>query len=147
MGARAFTLAALASLVLAAICRYTMPTLLFGDDERKLLRTTRLTLVLLLLAWGPFAAFQFGHMTGLDTLFIISGQQGLLNAVLPEQGVPLLALVQLSAIWFGALMAAVTLLGMGWRVQRERASIAGRNWYLVFGVCLFYPLLNSWIVL
>jgi len=45
------------------------------------------------------------------------------------------------------LMAVVTLLGMGWRVQHEKASIAGRNWYLVFGVCLFYPLLNSWIVL
>jgi transcriptional regulator with AAA-type ATPase domain len=147
MGARAFTLAALASLVLAAICRYTLPTLLFGDDERKLLSTTRLTLVLLLLAWGPFAAFQFGHITGLDSLSVISGQQDLLHAVLPEQGVPLLALVQLSAIWFGALMAVVTLLGMGWRVQRERASIAGRNWYLAFGVCLFYPLLSSWIVL
>jgi polyferredoxin len=146
-GANAFTLSALVSLVLAAICRYTMPTLLFGDDEQKLLRTTRLTLVLLLLAWGPFAAFQFGHMPGLDTLFIISGQQKLLPAFLPEQGLPLVALVQLSAIWFGALMAVVTLIGMGWRVQRERASIAGRNWYLVFGVCLFYPLLNSWIVL
>jgi PAS domain S-box-containing protein len=146
-GAKAFTLSALVSLVLAAICRYTMPTLLFGDDEQKLLRTTRLTLVLLLLAWGPFAAFQFGHMTGLDSLFIISGQQDLLPAFLPEQGVPLLALVQLSAIWFGALMAVVTLIGMGWRVQRDRASIAGRNWYLAFGVCLFYPLLNSWIVL
>jgi hypothetical protein len=146
-GANAFTLSALVSLVLAAICRYTMPTLLFGDDEQKLLRTTRLTLVLLLLAWGPFAAFQFGHMPGLDTLFIISGQQKLLPAFLPEQGLPLVALVQLSAIWFGALMAVVTLIGMGWKVQRERASIAGRNWYLVFGVCLFYPLLNSWIVL
>jgi hypothetical protein len=132
---------------LAAICRYTLPTLLFGDDEQKLLRTTRLTLVLLLLAWGPFAAFQFGHITGLDTLFVVSDQQGLLNAVLPEQGIPVLALVQLSVIWFGALMAVVTLLGMGWRVQQERANIAGRNWFLAFGACLFYPLLNSLIIL
>jgi PAS domain S-box-containing protein len=146
-GAKAFTLSALVSLVLAAICRYTMPTLLFGDDEKKLLRTTRLTLVLLLLAWGPFAAFQFGHITGLDTLFVISDQQNLLHDILPVQGIPLLALVQLSVIWFGALMAVVTLVGMSWRVQRERASIAGRNWYLVFGVCLFYTLLNSWTVL
>ncbi len=147
LGAKAFTLAALAALVLAAICRYTLPTLLFGDDEQKLLRTTRLTLVLLLLAWGPFAAFQFGHITGLDTLFVVSDQQGLLNAVLPEQGIPVLALVQLSVIWFGALMAVVTLLGMGWRVQQERANIAGRNWFLAFGACLFYPLLNSLIIL
>jgi hypothetical protein len=35
---------------------------------------------------------------------------------------------------------------MGWRAQHERAGIAGHNWYLFFGVCLFYPLLNSWIV-
>jgi hypothetical protein len=132
---------------LAAVCRYTLPTLLFGDDERKLLSTTRLTLVLLLIAWGPFAAFQFGHITGLDTLFLISGHQGLLRGVLSEHGVPLLALVQLSAIWFGALMAVVTLLGIGLRKHGERTRIAGPNWSLFFGICLFYPLLNSLIVL
>ena len=71
----------------------------------------------------------------------------MLSTVLPEHGVSLLALVQLGVIWFGALMAGVTLLGMGWRAQREKAGIAGRNGYLVFGVCLFYPLLNSWLVL
>jgi hypothetical protein len=53
----------------------------------------------------------------------------------------------MEVIWFGALMAVVTLIGMGWRVQQEKTSIAGRNWYLALGVCLFYPLLNSWIVL
>jgi hypothetical protein len=146
-GARAFTLSALASLGLATICRYTLPTLLFGDDEQKLLGTTRLTLVLLLLGWGPFAAFQFGHITGLDSLFIISGKQDLLGALLPEKGLPLLAFVQLSAIWLGALMAAVTLLGIIWRKQHEKARVARNIWYLVFGICLFYPLLNSWIVL
>jgi PAS domain S-box-containing protein len=146
-GAGAFTLSALASLGLATICRYTLPTLLFGDDEQKLLGTTRLTLVLLLLGWGPFAAFQFGHITGLDSLFIISGKQDLLGALLPEKGLPLLAFVQLSAIWLGALMAAVTLLGIIWRKQHEKARVARNIWYLVFGICLFYPLLNSWIVL
>jgi uncharacterized membrane protein len=147
MGKGVFTGAVLASVVLAAVYRYSLPTLLFKDDELKLLRTTRVTLVLLLLAWGPFAAFQFAHLPGIDTLFILSGQQSMLYSFLPQDGVSLLALVQLGVIWFGALMAVVTLLGMSWRVQRERASIAGRNWYLVFGVCLFYPLLNSWIVL
>jgi hypothetical protein len=147
MGATAFTLAALTALALAAICRYTLPTLLFGDDERKLLDTTRLVLVLLLLAWGPFAAFQFGHLAGFDTLFIISGQKGLLQTVLPEQGISLLVLVQLSSIWFGLLMAVITLLGLSWRVQREKDGIAGRKAYWIFGVCLCYSLLNSWIVL
>jgi len=104
-------------------------------------------IALLLLAWGPFMAFEIAHLPGFNTLFILSDQQSMLYAVLPENGTPLLALVQLGVIWFGALMAVVTLLGMGWRVQRERIPIAGRTWYLVFGVCLFYPLLNSWIVL
>jgi len=147
MGARVFTLAALASLLAAAICRHTLPTLLFGDDEQKLIGTTRLTLVLLLIAWGPFAAFQFAHLTGLDTLFLISGQQGFLHAVLPERGVPLLALVQLSTIWFGALMGVVTLLGIGLRTHHARIGIAGHNGYLFLGICLLYPLLNSLIVL
>jgi hypothetical protein len=147
MGNGVFTVAVLASLVLAAVCRYTLPTLLFQDHELKQLRTTRLILVLLLLGWGPFAAFQIAHLPGFDTLFILTDQQSMLNAVLPEQGISLLALVQLGVIWFGALMAGMTLLGMGWRAQHERTGIAGYNWYLVFGVCLFYPLMNSWIVL
>jgi len=147
MGNGIFTVAVLAALALAAVCLYTLPTLLFQDHELKQLRTTRLTLVLLLLAWGPFAAFEIAHFPGFDTLFILTDQQSLLYAVLPEHGVPLLALVQLGVIWFGALMAVVTLLGMGWRVQQEKTRIAGRNWYLVLGVCLFYPLSNSWIIL
>jgi transcriptional regulator of aromatic amino acid metabolism/polyferredoxin len=147
IGNGTFTLAVLACLGLAAVGRYTLPTLLFQDHELKQLRTTRLVLALLLLAWGPFMAFEIAHLPGFDTLFIFTDQQSMLHAVLPEHGVPLLALAQLGVIWFGALMAAVTLLGMGWRVKRERTGIAGRNWYLVFGVCLFYPLLNSWIVL
>jgi transcriptional regulator of aromatic amino acid metabolism/polyferredoxin len=147
MGNGVFSGATLASVALAAVCRYSLPTLLFKDDELKLLRTTRLTLVLLLLAWGPFAAFQLAHLPGIDTLFILSGQPGMLAAVQLPAGISLLALVQLGVIWFGALMAVVTLLGMGWRVQREKTRIAGRNWYLVFGICLFYPLANSWIIL
>jgi DNA-binding NtrC family response regulator len=147
MGNGVFTVAVLVSLGLAAVCRYTLPTLLFQNHELKQLRTTRLILVLLLLGWGPFAAFQIAHLPGFDTLFILTDQQSMLYAVLPEHGVSLLALMQLGVIWFGALMAVVTLLGMGWRVQQENTRIAGRNWYLVLGICLFYPLLNSWIVL
>jgi polyferredoxin len=142
-----FTVAVLACLGLAAVCRYTLPTLLFQDHELKQVRTTRLTLALLLLAWGTFMAFEIAHLPGIDTLFILSDQQSMLTTLLPERGVPLLVLVQLGVIWFGALMAVVALLGMGWRAQRDKTRIAGRIWYLVFGVCLFYPLLNSWIVL
>jgi transcriptional regulator of aromatic amino acid metabolism/polyferredoxin len=147
MEENAFTWSVLASLVLAAICRYTLPTLLFGDHELKQLRTTRLILVLLLLSWGAFAAFQLSHLPGFNALFIISGQQGLFHAFLPESGISLLALIQLSVIWFGALMAVIALLGIGWWAQRENVRIAGRSWYLTFGVCLIYPLLISWIVL
>ena len=88
MGQGVFTGAVLVSVVLAAVCRYSLPTLLFKDDELKLLRTTRLTLVLLLLAWGPFAAFQFSHFPGIEALFIITDQQSMLTAVLPQHGVP-----------------------------------------------------------
>ena len=147
MGEGNFTWAALASIVLAAICRYTLPTLLFGDHEQKLFRTTRLIMVLLLLSWGPFAAFQLGHLPGFDTLFIISGQQGFLQSLLPEQGISLLALVQFSAIWFGALMAFAALIGIALRVQSEEGNLVGRSWYFIFGACLLYPILNSWVVL
>jgi transcriptional regulator of aromatic amino acid metabolism len=142
-----FTWAALASVGVSLICYFTLPTLFFGDHKLKTLRTTRLILVLLLLGWGVFAAFQFSQLPGFDELFIISGQQGLFHAFLPQQGISLITLMQLGVIWFGALLAVVALIGMSWRVQSERVKIEGRSWYFVFGACLLYPLLNSWIVL
>ena len=143
MGVNPFSLAALFSLLLAAICRYSLPTLLFGDDENKLLDTTRLSLVLLLLAWGPFAAFHFGHLAGLDTFFVVSNLQGLT----PTQGISVLLLVQLSAIWFGTIIAIITLLGLSRVVVDAMTSITRQKSYLFIGVCLFYSILNSWIVL
>ncbi len=147
MGSTVFTLVLLSCLAMAAVCHYKLPTLLFGDDQQKLLNTTRLILVLLLLAWGPFAAFQFGHIVGLNTLFIISDQQEVFHALLPEKGVSLLALVQLSVIWFSVFIASVTLFGLGWRIRHDGGNIAGRKPYLILSICLFYTLLNSWLVL
>ena len=43
--------------------------------------------------------------------------------------------------------AWLVLLGMAWRVQREKTRIARHNLYLIFGLCLLYPILSSWIVL
>ncbi len=147
MGEKTFTLAVLAAFSSAAICRYFLPTLLFGDHELKLLHTTRLILVLLLLSWGPFAAFQFGRLPGFNTLFITAGHGGLLGGLLPEHGISLIFLMQLGAIWFGALMALAVLIGLGRRVQGDGGGIAGHVRYFVWVVCWLYPLLNSRIVL
>ena len=147
-GPLALTTATLSSLLFAAICRYTLPKLLFGNDENSLLSTTRFTLVLLLLAWGPFAAFQFGHIAGLDTLVVTSlSPQNLLNTLFPSQGLPLLALVQLCAIWFGALISAVTLLGLCWKDRSKQSVVSGQSSHLFFGFILAYALLSSWIVI
>lgn len=143
----AVSLAIIASFIFAVICRRTLPTLLFGDDENKLLGTSRIILVLLLLAWGPFAAFQYDHVFGLDTLFITSGEQNQLYHILPEKGIPLLSIIQLSAVWFATLLGVITLFGIGSRAEQGWSGIAVRNSYLVYGACLLYPLFASWIIL
>ena len=146
-GPLALTTATLSSLLLAAICRYSLPKLLFANDENSQLSTTRLTLVLLLLAWGPFAAFQFGHIAGLDTLVVTSlSPQNMITTLFSDHGLPLLALVQLCAIWFGALISAVTLLGLSWQDRRKQSAVLGHSSYLFFGFILAYALLCSWIV-
>ncbi len=147
MGANTFTLAIIASLIVAIFCYYTLPTLFFGDDVKKQLSTTRIFFVLLLLSWGPFAAFQFGHLTSLENIFIKSGQQESFSFTILQQGIPLSLIVKLSSIWFGALMAGVALLGIGWKKRKENSRRARIVSYLIFGICLIYPLLNSWIVL
>lgn len=148
MGPSVLTLATVGALLLAAICRYTFPKLIFGNDENSILNTTRLTLVLLLLAWGPFAAFQFGHIAGLDTLVVISSApQNLINTLLSSEGIPLLAFIQLCVIWLGTFIGVVTLLALGWQKQREQSFVSGPKLYVFLTVVLLYALLNSWIVL
>jgi len=143
----AFTWAAVASILLAVGCRYLLPGMLFGDHELKLVNTTRLILVMLLLAWGPFAAFQFGHIPGLNELFVVSGQQGGLPSAMSDHGISVLVLVQLGVIWFGALLALAALVGIARRVKSEGGSLAGRSWYFILGIFLIYPMLSSWIVI
>ncbi|MDM8538429.1 sigma 54-interacting transcriptional regulator [Desulfobacterales bacterium HSG17] len=146
MGNNSFTFAILASLLSAAICRYTLPTLLFKDHKDKTLHTSRFILVMLLPAWGAFTAFQIAHIPGFETLYIITGQQNMLYSILPEHGLSLLALVQLGVIWFSALIAVAAQLGIIWQEQGKGVGIEWRNYYLVFGICLFYSLMSSWIV-
>lgn len=146
-GWKTFTLVVITSLLLAAICRRVFPKLFFGDDEQNILFSSRLILVLLLLAWGPFAAFQFEHIFGLDTLYIISREQNSLYSFLPKQGISLLGLIQLSAIWFGTFLGVITLFGISSHSQHDGGGITAYNSYLFAGICMFYPLFTSWIIL
>lgn len=135
------------ALILAAMCRYTFPKMLFAKDQDGLLSTTRLSLVLLLLAWGPFAAFQFGHISGVESLLITSSSpEGLFNSGFLNQGVPLLSLMQLSSVWFGAFMGTVTLLALGWNNQEGSFSAQGGGLYYFISIVVLYAILSTWII-
>lgn len=146
-GIGGFTIAVLISIALAFLCQFRLPTILFGEDEQKELRTTRFGLILLLLAWGPFAAFQFGHIPGLDTLYITTGSDSLLTDIIGKSGIPMLTVVQLSSVWFGATLAAITLFALSWSKSAEDSRVFGKITLIFCLVTLFYPILSSWIVL
>ncbi len=147
VNSKGFSLAVLLCMLVAFLLQFTLPTFLFGKNEKKVLQTTRIGLVLLLLAWGPFAAFQIGHIPELDSLYITPGSGALSESIIGNQGVPLLALVQLSAIWFGMFLAAITLIGLRWSSTGETISALGRKSYLIYIVGLVYPVINSLIIL
>jgi PAS domain S-box-containing protein len=144
-----FTVMAIAALICAFISRHSLLKLFFAHDEQKILRTTRLSLIFLLLAWGPFAAFQMQHLPGVAELYIAASQEnGMMSRIIPTNGISLLNILQLGCIGFGVLLGMVSLIGTGMPDQQGNIKIAGRKGYfLFFCICLLYLLLNSWVVL
>ena len=77
----------------------------------------------------------------------MTGQQNMLHTMMSNSGVSLLTLVQFCLIWFGVMIAAASLFGIIWQQQGKEAGIKWRNFYLFFGICLLYALLNSLIII
>jgi PAS domain S-box-containing protein len=145
-GAFGFSIMVFFSLLLALASRYSLPPLLFYNDKLKLPRAIRLFLVMFILGWGPFAAYEISQVPGLDSLSIVAGQSDELAVALPAHGISLLVLAQLGAIWLGALLGAVTLVGMNWGRNRETSHISRRVWFLLVVICLCYPIICTWLI-
>lgn len=135
-----FGLTTLAAVLLAVLCHGRVHYLLSGYEGMKGLLVSRLSLGLLVLAWGPLMAYQMVNIRGLNllVLHIREGSEGLM--AIGE--VSLLVLLQAVFIAGAGLLSAIVC----WRIRHEAEPFLRSRWdpgwKILALLCAGYVFLN-----
>jgi hypothetical protein len=145
--ASGFSLAVLLAVGAALTFRWGLPSLLGTDREQGELAMSRVAFTLLILGWGPLAAFQIANFPSIDSL-VVSGSLGpVWSYLIPSGGLPLLKLAQAGALLLAALLAATTFWGVRQRFLKDRVEIPMTAWMTLFGLFCVYLILNLALIL
>jgi hypothetical protein len=104
-----FTVAILACIGLGMATRYWTHRLLSANTDAAPDLSVRVALVLLIMAWGPMAAFHAMNAPFLNLLSVGAAEGAWFAGFLPMGGVPLLASAQVLAILTAGFVAALSL--------------------------------------
>lgn len=110
-----------------------------GPDPEPTL-STRLALALLVLAWGPAMAFQFGHIGALASLRLDAAPGSVLATLLPQGGLPLLTLAQVLVILAAGVFAAGCLAGIRGTPRRGDEPYSRAGWRALLSICALYEI-------
>lgn len=135
-----FTVAACLALGLAFALNIGLPRLLSRDRDPVV--TSRVTFAMLLLAWGPLMAFHLENIPGLDSLRLgstwVPPAGSFWAGRVPALEVSLLTVFQFAAVFFAALLAAITL----WRIRvhaaKQGTEIVPWGWRIILVTCAAY---------
>ena len=108
---------------------------------------SRIAFTLMVLGWGPLAAFQFANFPSVDSLVIIGSLDPVWSYLIPGKGLPLLKLVQTGILLFATLLAGVTLWGVQQRFRKDQADVSIAVWLMLLGIFVGYFAVNLALVL
>ena len=108
---------------------------------------SRIALTLMVLGWGPLAAFQIANFPSVDSLVIIGSLDTVWSYLIPGKGLPLLKLVQTGTLLFATLLAGVTLWGARQRFRKDEADVSIAVWLMMLGIFVGYFAVNLAFVL
>jgi hypothetical protein len=102
----------------------------------------RIALALMVLGWGPLAAFQIANFPSVDSLVLVGSLGPVWNQLIPDGGLPLLKLAQAIFMMFAALFAGVTLWGIYRRSCKNQVDVPIASWAILLSVFVAYLALN-----
>lgn len=132
-----FTVAALGAVAVGLGLHIALPRLLSREGDRSL--AARVAFALLVLAWGPFMAFHLGNIPGLDALQVRAMPGSFLAEHLPALRIPVLALLQGTAIGLAACLAGIALWRIRCRFSREGGRPVRLGWMALAACSAAYP--------
>jgi len=140
-----FAVTTLAAVLFALITRRRAPSMLEGYAASRSVLLSRVSLALVVLAWGPAMAYQMRHVPGLST-FVLHLRSDALFAVHPRE-IPVLLIVQVLSICLAATLASICF----WRVRHKASSFTHTTWDLGWKAlalaCALYVVLNVLLLL
>jgi transcriptional regulator with AAA-type ATPase domain/polyferredoxin len=140
-----FAFTTLAAILGAHIAQRLVPATLEGYRGSRSTLLSRITLALVVLAWGPAMAYQARHVPGLTSVVIHLQDNTSLASHPPE--IPVLFVVQVLFIVLAAVLSSICF----WRIRHNAYTFLHTPWDLGWNTlalaCFLYVTLNIFLVL
>ena len=104
---------------------------------------TRIALALMILAWGPLAAFQFGNIPILNSLVINSSINGTWGDNFPTLGISLIKVLQYGAVIFAAMLGWIIIVG----IKNQLGAKSNRIIRISSGIFIIYLILIIYLII
>lgn len=133
-----FTTTGLLSVGAAVVAARWLGRALAADRDGEPTLSTRLALSLVVLAWGPAMAYQFGNIDTLASLHLHAEPGSLLATVLPRGGLSLLPVAQVAVALTAGVFAAACVAGVRGALHRAGRPYPLTAWRAILLICALY---------
>lgn len=142
-----FTFNALLALFLTVVFLKALPRIISSDSRAGQALHPRISLALLVLAWGPAMAYQLHNIRSLMSLRIHAEEGTLLASLLPRGEISVQLVLQLGVILIAAFAASICLWGIRSRASHDDMPASPRGWQVLAGLCVAYIVASIALVL
>jgi len=146
-GPLAVTLGGILAVAMGALLAWILPGVITGGDGEDSAIPTQVAFALMVLAWGPLMAYQFGNISALSAFQLSSNPPSLLGQLVGTSNLTLLPVAQIFIIVFATAMAAIILWRISVHAHNDEEPIAWGGWFLVLAGCAAYVGISLAIVL
>jgi hypothetical protein len=141
-GSLDLTAAAVAAVFFGIAFNAVLPYLLSDKGEPDHTVSSRAAFGLLILAWGPFMAYQLSNIPALVSLRLTAEAGSWTAKLFPGGEVSLLVVFQLVVILFSLVLAAVTFWRTRVYAEKEDISFSRAGWNVLLACCVLYVVLS-----
>ena len=140
--ASGFSVVILLVLFASLLSTKLLPALIKESNDHPSLGAPRIALALMVLGWGPLAAFQIANFPSVDSLVLVGSLGPVWSQLIPDGGLSLLKLAQAVFMMFAALFAGITLWGIHRRSSKNQVEVPIVSWAILLSVFVAYLAFN-----
>ncbi len=137
-GTIGFTVSVILAGAFAFLLRSYLPRVLSPNPDPDPAVISRVAFALLVLAWGPIAAYHLANSPFLNSLTLSAVMGSFWEELFPGSQIPFLLLLQLGVVVMSAGLTAISFWGIRSRLIREGAPLLSKGWRILLGLFAVY---------